>query len=215
MFHNVGKTIKGIAVATFAVLCASAFISGIVLMASDEDLIGYGFLTWIVGPLVAFIDACFIYGFGEIVDTAIINRKEEKQEYPVKVPVVSQPKPITPTAPQPKPKTTVAYPAPVQRAEPPKKAVSSKVASEYIGKKWCSGCGEVLSLDVTECPVCGSVYLGTITKLNVENVLANLPEDTTEKVEQAEESIPICKCGAIPERVGNKYVCPECSREFR
>ena len=82
MFKNVGKTIKGIAVATFILMCVSAFITGIAMMATDEDLIGYGFLTWIGGPVAAFIYSCFIYGFGEIVDTAIITDEERGSSQP-------------------------------------------------------------------------------------------------------------------------------------
>lgn len=202
MFHNVGKTIKGIAVATFAVLCASAFISGIVLMASDEELIGYGFLTWIVGPLVAFIDACFIYGFGEIVDTAIINRKE-------------QPAPPKPTKPK---KESLPQPskAPAPKPEPPK---PQKDMSRYIGKKRCSGCGHLWDKDAKECS-CGSSYFVEITAQNAQRLLADedylndLDEDYLNDLNHS-ESTPICKCGAIPEKVGSQYICPVCHRQFR
>lgn len=77
VFADVGKTIKTIAVVAFALLCIAAFVTGIVLM--SEGLVGYGLLTWVVGPLVAFVSSCLIYGFGEVVDTAIVLRFRDEQ----------------------------------------------------------------------------------------------------------------------------------------
>ena len=161
MFKNVGKTIKGIAVATFILMCVSAFITGIAMMATDEDLIGYGFLTWIGGPVAAFIYSCFIYGFGEIVDTAIINRKSDEPAAPAKVPVVTQYK----AQPVPKPAQVNHAPTPTKPQEP------KEDYSAYLGSKWCSGCGSMLPSTMTECS-CGCRYLGVINKLNVESVMA-------------------------------------------
>lgn len=77
MFADVGKTIKKIALAAFVILCVGAFVGGIVLMV--EERVGWGFLTWIVGPMIAFVSSCLIYGFGEVVDTAIVLRFRDEQ----------------------------------------------------------------------------------------------------------------------------------------
>ena len=77
MFADVGKTIKRIAQAAFLILCVSAFVGGIVLMV--EERVGWGFLTWIVGPMIAFVSSCLVYGFGEVVDTAIVLRFRDEQ----------------------------------------------------------------------------------------------------------------------------------------
>ena len=146
MFHNVGKTIKGIAVATFAVLCVSAFISGIVLMVSDEDLIGYGFLTWIAGPLVAFIDACFIYGFGEIVDTAIINRNGScaNIEHPQES------------------KTVSAIVLPQQAVEEEPEPEKVDVVAQAAETGLCPKCGDKLYMNNSYCSKCGEFFAKSV-----------------------------------------------------
>jgi len=68
MYDNIGRKIKGLAKAIFIVLGISMAITGIVIMCIDEDLILYGVLTLILGPILAWISSWLLYGFGEIID---------------------------------------------------------------------------------------------------------------------------------------------------
>ncbi len=121
--------------------------------------------------------------------------------------------PVKAAAPAPK-STPAPKPVPVKAAEPPKPKKPFGDPTEYLGKKWCSGCGTVLPEESTACSECGSKYLSIITKTNMNNVLINLEEMAEERIKNDPDSTPICKCGAIPNRVGNRYVCPVCCRQF-
>lgn len=79
MFKEVGKKIKGVAKGWFVLQCIGALIGGIVLFDGDEDMLPVALLIWVLGPLVAWISSLMLYGFGEIVDTAIINRKKQPE----------------------------------------------------------------------------------------------------------------------------------------
>lgn len=70
MYEHIGKKIKGLAKATFVVEAIAAVITGISLMAGDEDLILYGLLVFVVGPIVAWVSSWLLYGFGELIDKA-------------------------------------------------------------------------------------------------------------------------------------------------
>lgn len=68
MYDNISGKIKGLAKASFIVGAIAAVITGIVIMASDEDMIPVGLLVMVVGPLVAWVSSWLIYGFGELID---------------------------------------------------------------------------------------------------------------------------------------------------
>ncbi len=70
MYDNIGGKIKGLAKVLFIVTAIAEVITGIALMATDEDLILYGFLVMIVGPIVAWVSSWLLYGFGELIDKA-------------------------------------------------------------------------------------------------------------------------------------------------
>jgi len=70
MYDNIGGKIKGLAKASFIVAAIAEVITGIALMATDEDLIGYGLLVMFVGPIVAWVSSWLLYGFGELIDKA-------------------------------------------------------------------------------------------------------------------------------------------------
>ena len=70
MYNNIGGKIKGLAKASFIVAAIAAVITGIALMATDEDLILYGLLVMVVGPIVAWVSSWLLYGFGELIDKA-------------------------------------------------------------------------------------------------------------------------------------------------
>lgn len=68
MYDNIGGKIKGLAKVGFIVEAIAAVITGIALMASDEDLIPIGLLVMLLGPIVAWVSSWLLYGFGELVD---------------------------------------------------------------------------------------------------------------------------------------------------
>lgn len=68
MYTNIGKKIKGLAIALFILETIGAFITGFILMLLDEDLILSGFLTIVITPLAAWIGSWLLYGFGELID---------------------------------------------------------------------------------------------------------------------------------------------------
>jgi len=70
MYDNIGGKIKGLAKASFIVVAIAEAITGIALMATDGDLILYGFLVMVVGPIVAWVSSWLLYGFGELIDKA-------------------------------------------------------------------------------------------------------------------------------------------------
>ena len=84
-YENIGDKIKGLAQMAFVVEAIAAVITGIALMATDEDLILYGLLVLIVGPIIAWVSSWLLYGFGQLVENSDIiaeeyNRKNEKHE---------------------------------------------------------------------------------------------------------------------------------------
>ena len=82
-YENIGNKIKGLAQMAFVVEAIVAVITGIALMASDEDLILYGLLVLIAGPIIAWVSSWLLYGFGQLIENSDIiaeeyNRKNEK-----------------------------------------------------------------------------------------------------------------------------------------
>ena len=99
MFEDVGKKIKKIAKGYFVASIILGFIIAIVLFviaanSHDEVLwIISGLATMVIIPFVAWLSSLILYGFGEIVDTAIINRG--------KMPVITTTNTVQPTAVSP------------------------------------------------------------------------------------------------------------------
>ena len=68
MYDNIGGKIKGLAKTIFIVESIATVITGIALMATDEDMILVGLLVAILGPIVAWVSSWLLYGFGELID---------------------------------------------------------------------------------------------------------------------------------------------------
>ena len=84
-YENIGDKIKGLAQTTFFVEAIAAVITGIALIVTDEDLIIYGLLVMVVGPIVAWVSSWLLFGFGQLIENSDIiaaeyNRKNEKHE---------------------------------------------------------------------------------------------------------------------------------------
>ena len=72
-YENIGNKIKGLAQMAFVVEAIAAVITGIALMASDEDLILYGLLVLIAGPIIAWVSSWLLYGFGELIEMSTVT----------------------------------------------------------------------------------------------------------------------------------------------
>lgn len=68
MYDNIGKKIKGLAMATCFIGIMAAVIYGLVLISLDEDFILFGILIMLIGSLVAWISSLCLYGFGELIE---------------------------------------------------------------------------------------------------------------------------------------------------
>lgn len=83
MYDNIGGKIKLLAIWIFIIEAIAAVIFGIDLVANDDGL--FGFLTIILGPIVAWVSSWLLYGFGQLVHNSDIiaedfSRKNEKHE---------------------------------------------------------------------------------------------------------------------------------------
>ena len=79
MFDNIGGKIKSLAqvVCWIGILCS--VISGIVIMATDEDLAFLGFVVMVIGSLVSWVSSFTLYGFGQLIentDQLVLNAEK-------------------------------------------------------------------------------------------------------------------------------------------
>ena len=67
MYDEIGKKIKTLAIATFIVEAIASVILGIYFIFDYADLLII-LLTFIAGPIVAWVSSWLLYGLGEIID---------------------------------------------------------------------------------------------------------------------------------------------------
>jgi len=79
LYENIGGKIKSWAKWIFIVEAIGAIITGVVLMATDEDLIVYGLLTSVCGPIIAWVGSWILYAFGELVEKTADNENNTRQ----------------------------------------------------------------------------------------------------------------------------------------
>ena len=152
MFEDVGKKIKKVAEGYFITLTIIGIITGIVFffIAADarkeEVWIISGLATMVITPFVAWLSSLILYGFGEIVDTAIINRNgscaniEHPQESKT-VSAIVQPQQTVEEEPEPEEVDVVA-----QAAET---GLCPKCGDKlYMNNSYCSKCGEFFAKSV-------------------------------------------------------------------
>ncbi len=72
MFDNIGSKIKTLAKIIFCIEIIACVITGIVLMATDDELIIWGILTALVGSFFSWISLFLLYGFGQLVENSDI-----------------------------------------------------------------------------------------------------------------------------------------------
>ena len=78
MYNNIGGKIKVLAIVIGIVEAVSAVITGMVLC-SDSYMVGSGFLTMLLGPVVAWISSWFLYAFGELVEKTSENEANTRE----------------------------------------------------------------------------------------------------------------------------------------
>ncbi len=79
LYENIGGKIKNWAKWIFIVEAIGAIITGLVLLCTDEDLILYGLITLVCGPIVAYIGSWILYAFGELVEKTCDNEYATRQ----------------------------------------------------------------------------------------------------------------------------------------
>jgi hypothetical protein len=79
LYENIGSKIKNWAKWIFVIEAIGAVITGLVLLFTDEDLILYGLLTLVCGPIVAFVGSWILYAFGELVEKTCDNEYNTRQ----------------------------------------------------------------------------------------------------------------------------------------
>ena len=79
MFENIGGKIKGLAQIFFFLEAVVAIILGFFVCSINEGLVFLGVVVMFVGPLVAWVSAWLLYGFGELIEnTAEIAKNTRK-----------------------------------------------------------------------------------------------------------------------------------------
>ena len=72
MFDNIGGKIKTLAKVVCWIGIIACIITGIVLMATNDDLVLAGILTAVVGSLLSWVGSFILYGFGQLVENSDI-----------------------------------------------------------------------------------------------------------------------------------------------
>ena len=147
MYDNIGRKIKGLAKAIFIAQGISMAITGIVLMCIDEDLILYGILSLILGPVLAWISSWLLYGFGEIIDKLCDIEQNTG--------LIRKPSELKKARNQHETETKKAEAA-KQEVKKQKEIIAEEENAVFIE---CPDCGEELFFDKelssAECPYCG------------------------------------------------------------
>ena len=68
LYANIGGKIKTWAKWMFIIEAIGAIITGLIMLFADEELILYGLLILVFGPIVAWVSTWILYAFGELVE---------------------------------------------------------------------------------------------------------------------------------------------------
>ena len=147
MFDNIGGKIKTLAKVGCWIGIIAFIITGIVLMAIDEDLILDGILTAVVGSLLSWVSSFVLYGFGQLVENSDTLVQQNRTHHANKGENFGNTSNI---------KQVTVSPGTVQSAREKstsniKQVTVSPTESQH---KWrCDSCGEMISS--SPCPYCG------------------------------------------------------------
>lgn len=153
MFNNTGRTIKLYSKIMFWVMTVSLVLTGIVFLSESFDFWEYlvSFLVIILGPIMAWFSASFIYGYGELVEkvgnlekhivntTEIMYNKSKVESFVDNI------------------NDRVADAARVLTKPNPEKTVSfTTQLGISAGGSRCPQCGTLLEPDAAYCTKCGA-----------------------------------------------------------
>ena len=177
LYENIGSKIKNWAKWIFVIEAIGAVITGLVLLFTDEDLILYGLLTLVCGPIVAWVGSWILYAFGELVeDVHAVRDKISPIFKPIVKNETEQKQPQVKINPNVTNKETPTFQKSIETnsncTEVPQQNISQKEAEakkeEALEALPCPECGEDLSFmgwDENElkekqtCPLCGKEIL--------------------------------------------------------
>lgn len=80
MFENIGNKIKTLAKVLCWIGIIVSVVVAIVLFASDDDLVGIGFLVLIGGSLISWIASFVLFGFGQLVENSDIIAEQSYRD---------------------------------------------------------------------------------------------------------------------------------------
>ena len=78
LYENIGGKIKSYAKWVFIIEAICAVITGIAMIGTG-DMILYGILTLVLGPVIAWVGSWILYAFGEIVEKTCYNEDNTRQ----------------------------------------------------------------------------------------------------------------------------------------
>lgn len=71
-YANIGEKIKGLAMVLCIIEIIASVIYGIAIMSNDADMVLYGIIVVILGPVLSWISSWVLYGFGQLVENSDI-----------------------------------------------------------------------------------------------------------------------------------------------
>lgn len=131
MFNNVGEKIKGVAVIWFVLSLIASVILGLATAESG------GILFLIIGVVVSWVTALFLYGFGELIESTAENKRINRR---------------------------ILAALTGEKLDDVKKTLAKETAEEDIPadealpQRECPKCGFKHDFDYPKCPACGHGY---------------------------------------------------------
>ena len=172
MFDNIGGKIKTLAKVVCWIGIIACIITGIVQMATDEDLVLAGILTAVVGSLLSWVSSFVLYGFGQLVENSdeivfqnnkLIDIKDDKQNHNTPPSNSSNVKtPFNPPESQHKWKC-VSCGEMISSNPCPYCGNNTQLKKESTAPYWCGKCGKEGPYE-GNCPDCGS----SLKRFNVQ-----------------------------------------------
>ena len=80
MYDNIGRKIKGLAVASAILMIIASVIGGIWIMSFDYDWFLVGLLVMVMGSLLGWISSWILYGFGELIENTTELKKSIQRQ---------------------------------------------------------------------------------------------------------------------------------------
>ena len=139
MFHKIGEKIKLAAILLFIVEALPAFIYGIRILAKDYNstYTTIGTLLLIIGPIIAYVSAIMLYGFGELVESSRENAETSKK---ILKNLETNPQPVQPNVSKEEPSDE---PTPVKKPLPQLHSWRCACCGNRRNQSPCEHCGKV------------------------------------------------------------------------